>query len=360
MIKEYKLVIVISFILFVLPEPVNSLDLNKVVPHSFNDKITDSIKFDHPILSPGSIWIYNVTFDIYPENRGKMVVALIDNSTKIINNSIYYTFIIVTPSYKETQLLDSNIFDRKIKTKIISRDDMGMKLTFDPELIHFDYPLYPGKSWGDTINYTGLIGGVMTEGTVTYIQKVIRMEHINTPAGTFDTMVVENTIIFPILGLNMKARLWIDVNGLLIKREAYINGAKIQEIELISYNVPLSSMLNQTIGEVYLLKEALDMSSPKQNIANLDSNIQIILKNLRKALISLEKGNNNKVVIYLFKSSNLINIFIKNVEKVDNPNVTLHLLNAASVIKNHIDSISDIIKSSSKNISDKSTCTRGN
>ena len=157
----------------------------------------------------------------------------------------------------ERQVLAADIFADEISTVGIANTASGVDLMLTPPLVHFDYPMYVGKTWGGQASFTGLLGGHPMTGTVTSAFEVVREEDVTTPAGTFDTLVLVNDMAFPALGQELQATLWVTADGLLIKRESRINGVPVQVIALSAFDVPVASMIEQTLLELELLRDEL-------------------------------------------------------------------------------------------------------
>lgn len=358
MLKKNKIIATIFFVfvalLFSFPasasssgeDQVNYVDTQyKTVNEAPFDQSINEVPFDQSMYVPGSTWVYNVIYDIHTDNIGKTIMAYF-NSTEIANNTVHVTFSMVTPTYVEGQLLSCNIFERKTNTTKISRSDMGMYLAFEPEIIHFDFPLYTGKEWEGTINYSGSLYGYPANGIVNYRQEVLYEELVNTNAGSFNTMVIDSSMEFPALGQDMTARLWMSDNGLLVKREAYVKGVKVQEIELESYSVPVGSMLDQTILEVSLLKDKVKNSVPKKDAKILNSILNQVQRNLRLEQQLLTQNKTKHNIKLLDQASIEMDMFIKTVASIKDldPTTSQHLKTGASVIRGHIDLTKDNVK----------------
>jgi len=349
MIKKNKIMAIIFFVfvalLFSLPVSASSSEEDQVNYDGTQYGTVNKIPFDQSMYVPGSTWVYNVIYDIHTDNIGKTIIAYF-NSTEIVDNTVHTTFSMVTPTYVEGQLLSCNIFERKTNTTEISRSDMGMYLTFEPEIIHFDFPLYAGEEWEGTINYSGSLYEYPTNGIVNYRQKVLYEELVNTNAGSFNTIVIDSSMEFPAMGQDMTARLWMSDDGLLVKRDAYVNGVKVQEIELESYSVSVESMLNQNMLEVSLLKDEVKNSVPKKDAKKLNSILNQVQRNLRLEQQLLTQNNTKRNLKFLNQASIEMGIFIKVVASMKNldPITSERLITGASVTRGHIDLIKENVK----------------
>lgn len=215
----------------------------------------DNLRFGEPMLIPGATWNFQFNYDLYdPDNVQKQVPA----SFQFVN-ATDDEIVVLFSMGGETQVLTADPFHNQITTFSFSNQAAGLNLSFNPVLIHFAYPLYIGKEWTDEIGFTGLLENHPMSGTMSYHFKVLGQEQISTPAGTFQTLLVENVMTFPSLEQHMTARLWVNEEGILIKRESFVNDKKVQEIELASYEIPIKSMLEQVVREATLLDNKADV-----------------------------------------------------------------------------------------------------
>lgn len=349
MLKKNKTIVTLFFVFVVLLSSLtasaSSSEENQVNSDNKQYETVHRIPFDQSMYVPGSTWVYNVLYDVHTDNIGKTITSSF-TSTEIVDNTVYATFSMVTPTYVEGQLLSCDILERKTYTTEISRSDMGMHLTFEPEIIHFNFPLYAGEEWEGTINYSGSLYGSPADGIVNYRQEVLYEEQVNTNAGSFNTMVIDSFMEFPALDQDMTARLWMSEDGLLVKREAYVKGVKVQEIELESYSVPVESMLNQVVLEVSLLNNEVKNSVPEKDAKKLDSTLNKVQNSLRLEQQLSAQNNTKHDLKHLDKASTEMDTFIKEVASIDNLDsaTSQHLNTGASVINGHIDLIKENVK----------------
>lgn len=215
--------------------------------------VAEPSRFQQPLLVPGAVWSFHVPLDVlHPQNVGQILhgsFAL----TGVVDNQVQVTWTMAT----EKQVLAADIFTNKIVTVSIADLGAGIDLALTPSLVHFEYPLTVGQSWADQATFTGVFGGHPLTGMTTSTFQVVREENVVTPAGTFDALVLVNDMGFPALGQQLQATLWVTSDGLLVRRESRINGALVQVIELAGTEVPVPSMMQQTLLELGLLRDEL-------------------------------------------------------------------------------------------------------
>jgi hypothetical protein len=206
------------------------------------DSASRAPRFEQPLLVPDASWTYHVFQDLRaPETIGTERTATFVAS--VATDGTHLATFVMGP---ERQALSANIFEAQILSHSIANDSSGVDLTFTPPMVHFDYPMTVGKHWGASIGVSGSLGGAPVTGDdIDYQFTVLKRECLTTEAGRFDSLVVSNIIDFPALGQRLEARLWVSADGLLLKRESYVNDTLVQELELTRVNVPVSSMLEQ-------------------------------------------------------------------------------------------------------------------
>jgi hypothetical protein len=201
------------------------------------------------MLIPGATWRFHYLVDLQnPANTGKVLPATF-SFVGVQGDDLIVDF----SAEGERQTLGLNLFKSQILTLAIAGDSTGTDIIFDPELVHFAYPLSIGKKWNNDLYFTGQVGGQKMEGSMTSIFEVIDQERLTTPAGSFETLVLDNEMVFPALSLRYSIRLWVSQDGLLVKRVTTTNGVTVQDIELAGFDQPLSSLLDEAERELSLL-----------------------------------------------------------------------------------------------------------
>jgi hypothetical protein len=117
-------------------------------------------------------------------------------------------------------------------------------LTFDPEIVMFDFPLWAGKTWTNTTKVTGMIvnetGAVIPINATAVICGAVTDEvNLTVPYGTIPSLALELNCSFDSFGQPQThlEKYWISLvdNMILIpKSERYINGNLTEELELIA------------------------------------------------------------------------------------------------------------------------------
>jgi hypothetical protein len=215
--------------------------------------VAENPRFQQPLLVPGAVWSFHVPLDaLHPQNVGQILHGSFALAG-VVDNQVQVTWTMAT----EKQVLAADIFTNKIVTVSIADLGAGIDLALTPSLVHFEYPLHVGQSWSDQANFSGVFAGHPLTGVTTSTFQVVREENVVTPAGTFDALVLVNDMGFPALGQQLQATLWVTSDGLLVRRESRMNGVLVQVIELADAEVPVPSMMQQTVLGLGLLRDEL-------------------------------------------------------------------------------------------------------
>lgn len=174
----------------------------------------------------GKSMIYLITADSNDKNVGKEGTFTFGANKVIIDNAEYYDCVFVSPSGESHfyMSIDPN------KSSLLQKGfDIGItELRVDPAVSALQYPLSPGKTWTGTTKLTaknlmvpgiGLLPRPVTVENVKMTTKV-SSNTINVPAGTFDTLLVENTYSGSLIGIpiTLIQRTWLNEDNVPIKR----------------------------------------------------------------------------------------------------------------------------------------------
>jgi hypothetical protein len=116
-------------------------------------------------------------------------------------------------------------------------------LTFEPEVVMLDFPLWAGKTWTNTTNVTGMIvnetGAIIPINATAVISGAVTEEvNLTVPYGTVPSLALELNCSFDSFGQpqTYQEKYWIsrvDNVTLIPKSERYINGNLTEGLELI-------------------------------------------------------------------------------------------------------------------------------
>jgi hypothetical protein len=213
----------------------------------------NSVKFVIPFSSwgPPVIYTWNITADaMSPENVGKNATSEIYTSTGVIDNETYYVIKTSKPT-GSTKLYvgKDDVNEDDLRKRVVTMIEPGVEivnLTFDPAFVNWDFPLRNGKTWNDTTDVTGMLvnetGSKIQIDTTAVVSAKVTAEVVTVPLGPFPCLVIETNISYEVAGQQTSylEKSWISPtdNGYLTpKYQSYVNGAPVEELELIAVNV---------------------------------------------------------------------------------------------------------------------------
>ncbi|MCW3135098.1 MAG: protease inhibitor I42 family protein [Methanophagales archaeon] len=219
---------------------------------------------------PPVMYTWNITADARnPENVGKNATTGIFTATEEIDNETYYVINTSKPSgYTKLYVGKDEVNEDDLRKRVVTEMEPGVEivnLTFDPAFVMWDFPLRNGKTWNGTTGVTGMIvnetGSNIQIDTIAVVSAKVTAEIVTVPLGTFPCLVVETNISYEIAGQQTSylEKSWISPtdNGYLTpKYQSYVNGAPVEELELMDVIPPTflnatdnNTTINATIGE---------------------------------------------------------------------------------------------------------------
>jgi hypothetical protein len=238
----------------------------------------------------GKSMIYEITEDSNEENKGKQGVFTFGQDQIVIDGAEYYNSVFESPTGDSHFYLDIDSVRHFLVQK--GFELTSGKLMVDPAVAAVRYPLASGDSWSESnidMRVEGLeISGLALPNTNVNVQATTRVsaQTIQVPAGTFDTLLVENTFSGSLIGLRMILiqRTWLNPDNVPIKRSfVLLNPAQlINPDEIILYEIQLSETtptpydLNWdgkvNILDVVVVAKHFNLRPDRQMIPNPDVN----------------------------------------------------------------------------------------
>ncbi len=231
--------------------------------------------FEMPELDIQKTYTYNTTYDYYVPVRIGHKAKMYWGEKAKINNKEYYVFNLSKLGGGEKQYLGLIAENQDITLKRII-DWFGpitfMNLTFEPESMLIDYPLWTGKMWErEEVTFSGMVwmppsGYVPVTGTTWGYAKVLNEKDVAVPAGIIHCLVLETfmnsfmTIDGEEMWWNTSQNIWLMENGFFAKRQLYHEGIFKEELLLIE---PI-------IARVYIKPETLNLYSNGKFIAFIE------------------------------------------------------------------------------------------
>ncbi len=201
--------------------------------------------FEMPVFDVEKIYTYNTTFDIFVTGRNGKEAVLYWDEKKAIDGKDYYIFNLTKLGGGEMQFIGVDINKENVQLKGLkdyNETITFMNLSFDPETLITDYPLWVGKTWERrVVNFSGTVWmghPVYVEGTTWGSAKVIGEEDITVPAGVAHTLLLETSMDSKIIfkgremWMNTSQKIWLMENGFFAKRQLYHDGRLEEELEL--------------------------------------------------------------------------------------------------------------------------------
>lgn len=170
--------------------------------------------------------IYEITEDSNEENKGKQGTFTFGRDRITIDGAQYYDSVFESPTGESHFYMDIDAVRHTLIQK--GFDLTSGKLIIDPAIVSTRYPLVPGDSWSESgielkVENLELPGiPIPLSTTIRDIEATteVSLQNIEVPAGTFDTLLVENTLSGSWLGLNMTLiqRTWLNPDNVPVKR----------------------------------------------------------------------------------------------------------------------------------------------
>ncbi len=202
-----------------------------------------------PTEIPAMTFISNITYDSESTNVGQNATTSFFTATEVIDNATYYVINTSKPTGGTKMYVD--IGNKTVTMRRIVTEPELANLTFDPEIVMLDFPLWAGKTWTNTARVTGMIAnetGVVIPINATAVISGAVTEEVNltVPYGTVPSLVLELNCSFDIFGQPQthREKYWIsrvDNVTLFPKSRRYVNGNLTEELELID-----ASAVNET------------------------------------------------------------------------------------------------------------------
>ncbi len=201
--------------------------------------------FELPVFDVKKTYTYNTTFDIFVTGRNGEEAILYWDEKEAIDGKDYYIFNLTKLGGGEMQFIGLDINNENVQLKGLkdyNETITFMNLSFDPETLITDYPLWVGKTWErKVVNFSGTVWmgrPVHVEGTTWGLAKVIGEEDIIVPAGVAHTLLLETSMDSRIvfkgndMWMNTSQKIWLMENGFFAKRQLYHDGILEEELEL--------------------------------------------------------------------------------------------------------------------------------
>jgi len=174
----------------------------------------------------GKPMIYEITEDSNEENKGKQGTFTFGRDRITIDGAGYYDCVFESPTGESHFYMDVNAIRHTLIQK--GFDLTSGKLIVKPAIVSIRYPLVPGDSWSESgielkvenLELPGIPIPLSTTIKDVEATTEISLHNIEVPAGTFDTLLVENTLSGSWLGLNMTLiqRTWLNPDNVPVKR----------------------------------------------------------------------------------------------------------------------------------------------
>jgi len=232
---------------------VNSTDING----NYNDTVSIMLDVKKTVIHfttfPAMTYISNISVDANVlGNVGKNATTEQFTSTEEIDNETYY-IVNTTKPVGSTEMyvgVDEINEDLTMKRRVREREP-GVEvanLTYDPEFVSRDFPLWVGKNWTTTTNVTGMLvnrtGVEMPIDTIAVVSGAVTGEvNLIVPYGTIHCLVVEVNVNLQDPPASFLTRYWLgydETNEMLIipKSRRYSNENLMEELELIEIVAP--------------------------------------------------------------------------------------------------------------------------
>jgi hypothetical protein len=229
---------------------VNATDMNG----NYNNSETIMLEVKRIVIPvpteiPAMTFISNISCDSESTNVGQNATTSFFTATGQIDNETYYVVNTSKPTGGTRMYVD--IGNKTVNMRRIVTEPELANLTFDPEIVMLDFPLWIGKTWTNTARVTGMIanetGALIPINATAVISGAVTEEvNLTVPYGTVPSLVLELNCSFDVFGLPQthKEKYWISrVDDMILfpKSRRYVNGNLTEELELID-----ASAVNET------------------------------------------------------------------------------------------------------------------
>ncbi|MGB3458809.1 MAG: hypothetical protein WBB08_05845 [Halobacteriota archaeon] len=222
---------------------VNATDMNG----NYNDSVSFMLEVKRIVIPvpteiPAMTFISNITYDRERTNVGQNATTGFFTAAEQIDNATYYVINTSKPTGGTKMYVDRG--NKTVTIRRIVTEPGLANLTFEPEVVMLDFPLWAGKTWTNTTKVTGMIvnetGVVIAINATAVISGAVTEEvNLTVPYGTVPSLALELNCSFDgFFGQpqTYQEKYWIsqvDNVTLIPKSERYINGNLTEELELI-------------------------------------------------------------------------------------------------------------------------------
>jgi hypothetical protein len=235
---------------------VNATDING----NYNDTVNITLDVKKTVIHfptfQAMSYISNISVDAnVPGNVGKNATTEQFTSTEVIDNETYYVVNTTKPVGSTKMYVGVDVANEDLTMKRRVREGgPGVEvanLTYDPEFVSRDFPLWVGKNWTTTTNVTGdmLVGVpglyyVEPIDTIAVVSGEVTDEvNLTVPYGTIHCLVVEVNVNLQNPSVSFLTRYWMgydETNEMLIipKSQRYSNENLMEELELVEMVAP--------------------------------------------------------------------------------------------------------------------------
>ena len=221
---------------------VNATDMNG----NYNNSVSFVLEVKRIVIPvpteiPAMTFISNITYDSESTNVGQNATTGFFTATEVIDNETYYVINTSKPTGGTKMYVD--LGNKTVTIRRLVTEPGLANLTFEPEVVMLDFPLWAGKTWTNTTKVTGMIvnetGAVVPINATAVISGAVTEEvNLTVPYGTVPSLALELNCSFDVFGQPQthQEKYWISrVDNMILipKSERYINGNLTEELELI-------------------------------------------------------------------------------------------------------------------------------
>ena len=221
---------------------VNATDMNG----NYNNSVSFMLEVKKTVIPvptaiPTMTFISNITYDSESTNVGRNATTGFFTATEVIDDETYYVINTSKPTGGTKMYVD--LGNKTVTIRRLVTEPGLADLTFDPEVVMLDFPLWAGKTWTNTTKVTGMIvnetGAVVPINATAVISGAVTEEvNLTVPYGTVPSLALELNCSFDVFGQPQthQEKYWISrVDNMILipKSQRYINGNLTEELELI-------------------------------------------------------------------------------------------------------------------------------
>ena len=221
---------------------VNATDMNG----NYNNSVSFMLEVKKTVIPvptaiPTMTFISNITYDSESTNVGRNATTGFFTATEVIDDETYYVINTSKPTGGTKMYVD--LGNKTVTIRRLVTEPGLADLTFEPEVVMLDFPLWAGKTWTNTTKVTGMIvnetGAIITINATAVISGAVTEEvNLTVPYGTVPSLALELNCSFDVFGQPQthQEKYWISrVDNMILipKSERYINGNLTEELELI-------------------------------------------------------------------------------------------------------------------------------